>query len=298
MLFLALAVGCSTAIAALFKATEGRVDRTALLTVNYLAAVVVAGGRLASDERLGWSIEPGAMLLGAAVGVLFIGGFAVFSLAIGAAGMALATGTMRLSVAIPFAASWLVWGEVPSPAQGGGLVLAASAFLLIARQRPTAETTANLPTPDRSQPAPDGFRAALLLGLLFLAGGLGDTFMKAFEETFAAGTPRPVFLAFVFGVAFAVGAVLVGVRRWRTGVWPHRRVWGWGLLLGALNYGSAEFILLALAELPGTVVFPANSVAIVALATLLGVTVWGERLSRVNGLGLALAAVALILLAR
>ena len=47
----------------------------------------------------------------------------------------------------------------------------------------------------------------------------------------------------------------------------------------------------------GTVAFPANSVAIVLGAALIGRLVWGEHLSRANLAGLGLAAAALVLLA-
>ena len=60
-----------------------------------------------------------------------------------------------------------------------------------------------------------------------------------------------------------------------------------------INYGSADFLLRAVAVLSGPVVFPANSVAIVLGAALLGWVIWKERLSRANLVGLGLAIVAL-----
>jgi hypothetical protein len=63
-----------------------------------------------------------------------------------------------------------------------------------------------------------------------------------------------------------------------------------------VNYGSADFLLRAAAALPAPLVFPTNSVAVVALAAALAVTVWKEKLSRANLAGLALAGLALALL--
>jgi len=306
--FLALAVACSTAIAVIFKVTEGRMDRMALLAVNYAVAVVVAALRMGGAPG---PAEPAALGLGVVLGALFIGGFALFSKAIGVAGISLATGTMRLSVALPFVASWLVWGEQPSAGQFAGLAAAGVALALIAR-RPQAEPISR-PVPTASGdaapaplPAPEAVRepaepvapwqVAAVLAALFLAGGLVDTSFKVFEEEFAAANSRPLFLLVVFGVACGIGVAAVLARRLRTGRWPERAVLGWGLVLGVINYGSAEFILLALSALPGTFVFPANNVSVVALATVLGVVVWRERLSAANGLGLALAAAALVLL--
>jgi drug/metabolite transporter (DMT)-like permease len=289
MLFLALAVACSTAIAVVFKLTEGRMDRIALLTVNYGVALGVAAVRAGGEPM---QAEAGMLGLGVVLGALFIAGFALFSKAIGVAGISLATGTMRLSVALPFVASWLVWGEQPTVGQWSGLAVAAVALALIARQEePVAP-------PVLEERPVEPWRVAAVLAALFLAGGLVDTSFKVFEEEFAAQNSRPLFLLVVFAVAFAIGAVAVGARRLRTGRWPQAAVIWWGIGLGVINYGSAEFILLTLSELPGTFVFPAVNVSVVALATVLGVAVWRERLSAANGLGLALAAVALVLLAR
>jgi multidrug transporter EmrE-like cation transporter len=105
-----------------------------------------------------------------------------------------------------------------------------------------------------------------------------------------------LFLLLAFGVAFLIGAVMVGTRGLRNGEWPGGRTVGWGLLLGVVNYGSLEFLLRAVAVLPGPFVFPANNIAIMVLAAVLGVYLWGERLSLANRLGLGLAIVALILL--
>jgi len=301
MLFLALAVSCSLGIAVIFNLAERRnFDRTALLTVNYLAATVLAvvlqGATPidASDVRL--------VALGVWQGVLFIGGFWLFSLAIREAGMGLAAGVMRLSVVIPFLASWFIWGETPSAAQVVGLVLAGAAFFLVAR--PAAEPPGKLGPPTPGGPPMEtasGAKTLGLLALLFASGGLVDVNMKIFRETFSAaaggGVPISAFLVFVFGVAFLVGALAVVGTGVRTGRWPSAQAWAWGVGLGLINYGSAEFLLRALDSLDGTVAFPANSVAIVFGAALIGWLVWRERLSRANLVGLGLAAVALVLLA-
>ena len=301
MLFLALAVACSLAIAVVFKVAERRdLDRTALLTVNYLAGAALAVA-LQGVEPTG-GLERGLVALGVGQGVLFIAGFWLFALAIREAGMGLAAGVMRLSVVVPFLASWLVWGEAPTPWQLVGLALAGAAFFLVAR--PAAEPPGKLGPPvegDGPPAAPASGRTAGVLALLFLSGGLVDVNMKVFRESFsvAAGgsTPIATFLVFVFGVAFLVGAAVVVTTGLRSGRWPSRAAWAWGAGLGVVNYYSAEFLLRALERLDGTVAFPANSVAIVFGAALLGRAVWGERLSRGNLAGLGLAAVALVLLA-
>ena len=293
--FLFLAVACSLGIATVFKLAERRdLDRTALLAVNYAVAAVLALALQGADVAALARVPAGAVALGVVQGVLFIGGFWLFSRAIREAGVGLAAGAMRLSVVVVVVASWAVWGEAPTALQGVGLVLAAAAFVLVARPGETA----GAPGPG----APRASSAALLLGVLFVSGGLVDVVMKAFQAGYgdasATPVPTPTFLLFVFGVAFALGAAGVAWTGIRTGRWPAPAVVGWGVGLGVINYGSAEFLLRALGSLPAPVAFPLNSVSIVLGAALLGRLVWGERLSRANVAGLGLAAVAVVLLAR
>jgi len=307
MVALAFAVACSVAIGVIFKhAGRRQLDRAALLTVNYASAVGVAvlvlalGGR---DVQGGLTLSAGLVALGVGAGGLLIAGFFALAWATEVAGMSLAIGVMRVSVVVPFLASWLVWSEVPTPAQGIGMVLAMCAFFLLAHRRPTpAPASAHAPFPTggfsavkQSTSSVDWY-AAGVLGTTFCLGGGVDVSMKAFQEGFGTQNSRVLFLLLAFGGAFLIGMAIV---LWRGVVrdhWPTGRTLGWGLILGVVNYGSLEFLLRAIEALPGPFVFPVNNIAIMSLAALLGVTVWGEHLSRPNRIGLGLAAVALVLL--
>ncbi len=316
MLALVLAVCCSLAIGMIFKHTgRQRLDRTALLTVNYAAAVAVAAMLLTLGTREvagGLTADPALMALSVVTGALLIFGFFVLSLATDVAGMSLAIGVMRVSVVIPFLMSWIIWNEVPSVAQMVGLVVAGVAFFLIARRkRPAPESRPELATASgaaataahgRPGVEPGGaasevsVRAFGVLALVFLAGGAVDLSMKAFEESFGAQNSRVLFLLLAFGIAFLIGLAVVLWRGGRPGQWPTSATGGGGVVLGVINYGSLEFILRAIEQLPGTFVFPVNNIAIVLLAAVLGVVVWGEQLTRLNRIGLGLAVVALLLL--
>ena len=289
MLFLGLAVACSISLAALFNLAERRqLDRAALLTVNYAAAAVLALGLQGAQPMSGVTLP--LITLGIGQGILFIAGFWVFLLAIRQAGMGLAAGVMRLSVVIPVLASWAIWSERPSVMQLIGLVLGGLAFFLVARPAKPGQGDAG----ERV----DALRTVVVLGALFLAGGAVDLLNKAFSIGFSDTVPTSTFLVFVFGVAFLMGVALMLVQGMRTGQWPRGAVLGWGVLVGIVNYASADFFLRAVDALPAPVVFPANSVAIMLGAALVGWVVWNERISRTNAAGLALAVVALVLLAQ
>lgn len=294
MIYLALAVACSLSIGMIFKHTGRRaIHRLELLTVNYLAASLLSltflwlEGRTAVIE-----FTPGLVVLGVSTGALFICGFFLLSVATDMAGMGLAIGVMRVSVVVPFLASWWIWGEVPSFAQGAGLLMAGTAFFLIAGGRRKSMPSTSRPG-ERARSS--SMATLVILALVFAVGGLVDTMLKAFEEIYSAENSSAMFLTIIFAVAFVIGMLIRGPAYLR-GQRLDTRAIGWGALLGAVNYGSVEFLLGAISRLSGPFVFPANNIAIVIGAAVLGVVFWREHLTRINVIGLFLAALALLLL--
>ncbi len=291
MVYLFLSICCSLAIASIFKVNESRSwDRVVLLTANYWVATILAGCVLWSGEGLavGWRTPtPEFWGLALITGGLFIGTYFVLSWATNVAGMGLATGVMRVSVVIPVIVSWIVWRERPSSPQMIGLILASIAFFCIAARRSSA-----VEEPSTRHP----IAVFAVLVLLFLSGGVVDTCMKAFDEVFAGRFRETYFLMLVYTVAAAIGTGIAGWRYGRGESLPTRGVVRWGMLLGLCNYGATLFFLRAVARLEAPFVFPANSISIVLGAALIGVYAWKERLSRLNWIGLGLAAVALVLL--
>lgn len=287
MLYLLLAVSCSLAIGVIFKICGTlKVDRFQLLAVNYLCAAVLALS-LAGFKLEEWNADVAvAAGVGVLLGILFIVTFALYSLATEKSGLAIATSVARISLVIPFVFSWLYWKESPGAFQLAGLPVAVFSLVLLSAAR-------------RSVAAPGqrtSLAATLTLISLFVAAGATDTSLKLFEESFSGSVSRPIFLFAVFGSAFVIGSLAVVSRRRRDEGVTGKLVLIYGVVLGLVNFGSVEFFLAALSELPGTVAFPFNHVAIVLGGTVLGVAVWSESLNRYNMFGLVLAAVALVLL--
>lgn len=315
MIYLLASIGCSIAVSAVFKANEEkRGDRWALLAVNYAVATACAVAILAldSESTVSWEllVRPlavdGSGITGLTLltGALFIGTYFVLAWATRVAGMGLATGVMRVSVVLPVLASWLVWHEVPTVGQTAALILGSVAFFCIAdrpaegEDRVTGEAapSGRLDSDVLGRSAAGWIRTSGVLLLLFVSGGVVDTCIKAFDEWYAAGVSDTLFLTAVYFVATLLGTILVLVRRIVHGGWPTGAVWARGGLLGLLNYSATLFFLRAVRRLEGPFVFPANSIAIVVGAALVGVYAWNERLTRANRVGLALAVVALLLL--
>ncbi len=287
MLYLLLAVSCSLAIGVIFKICGRlKVDRFQLLTVNYLCAAGLALGL--SGFKLG-ELNADivvAVSVGALLGILFIVTFALYSLATEMSGLVIATSVARISLVVPFVFSWLYWQESPDGLQLAGLPCAIVSLVLLSATRRSVT----------SQGHRTSFLSTITLVSLFVAAGATDTSLKLFEESFSGIVSRPIFLFAVFASAFVVGCLIVARNGKPVEGKTGRLVLVYGVVLGMVNFGSVEFFLEALSQLPGTVAFPFNHVAIVLGGTVLGVAVWSESLNRYNLLGLVLAAAALVLL--
>ncbi len=287
MFNLLLAILCSLAIGVIFKlARRLAIDRVGLLTVNYLSAVVLSLSIGVDFSLSGGGSDLAALLIvGLVNGLLFVVGFGLYAVAIDQIGLAISAATMRIAVLVPFAASWIVWREIPGALQVPGLGVAIVAFVLMA-----------FPPPRRAA-ASDGSRHpyAVLL-TLFLVAGTADTALKVFDEHLASFASRSTYLLLAFGGAFGAGVMWMLTSPRRLSMRLSARTCAGGIVLGVINYGSAEFFLRALEELPGTLAYPVNHVAVLLGGTLLGVVIWRESLSRLNRWGLALAATSLVLL--
>ena len=135
-----------------------------------------------------------------------------------------------------------------------------------------------------------GVGTLLILGQ-FLCGAGNSITVKWFSEAGPSGQ-RQLFLAFLFGTAAIGCLVIMAARRARF----HALDVPYGAVIGICNLLGSHYLLRALGELPGVIVFPVATAASIVLATLVGVGVWREPLSRpgVAGLVLAVASVLLV----
>ena len=287
MIFLIPAIFLSVCVGVIFKqGTTQSWPVVPLLVVNYATATVLAGIQGGAMPH----VSVGSLGLALIIGVLFIAGYGAFSRATSVAGLARSGGVFRISVVIPIVVSLTVWGEVITSVQAGGLTLAFLAFVLMAWPvKHRLEATSH----PRSWP---------WLLLLFVIGGLADTAVKTFQLAFRDTWTTAQLLLVVYGLSGLIGLLWW----WRSMRWdrdappvihPAGRPWVWaGVLLGVANYGSTWFFLEAVARLPASIAFPVNHVGVMTGMALVGMLQFGERPHRLQGFGLLLAALSLILL--
>jgi drug/metabolite transporter (DMT)-like permease len=212
--------------------------------------------------------------MGTVNGALFLCSFVLLQHNIRKSGVVLSSLFQRLGLLVSLAAAVLLFGELPTPLQAAGFVIALGAIVLI----------------NTGKGASFGSGGAGLLALLVL-GGLGDTMSKVFE-TWGDSALAPQFLLYTFGAALVLCLALMLYKKQR----PGRYELLFGVLIGVPNFFSARFLLRALGSLPAVIVYPTFSVATILVVTLAGVVFFGEKLTRRQWLALGAILAALVLL--
>ena len=115
--------------------------------------------------------------------------------------------------------------------------------------------------------------------------------MKIFRE-WQPGGDRAQFLLFLFGTAAIFTWALVLIRRKRIKLFDL----GLGLFLGIPNMYASYFLIDALHQLPGIVVYPLVNVSIIGFTVLGGIWIWKEKINRLGWLSLGLAVVSIVFL--
>ena len=278
-LYIFLSSACSILIAHLLKRARGSEVRTLhVLTVNYLVAalfvVVMKASKLSQLMALSYLVW--AFIAG--IGLIFIINFFVYSASVDQNGVGVSVAAMRLSLLLPVVVSLVYYNETLTSLKIVGIVTVFIAlFALLPRQ--SGGTQRN--------------RLLMLLLLLFLLSGLGDTSLKLFEEEISADLDETLFMGMVFLCSFLVGITALG---WKGTLRFTKAELSQGALLGIPNLYSSVFLIWGLMEIDGAIAFPAVNVCNVLGGSLVGLWYWKDRVTRLQWAGLTLAIVAIILL--
>ncbi len=294
MIYLILAILCSSSIAMIFKISEGRnLNRLAVTSFNYLCASLVAlfmllvdfpelgvgGGSFESvvlknetlfslNSSVFWGISVGVF-----AGVFFFLSFLFYQKSVRESGMSLSGAFGKLGILIPMLFSLVIWREYPRILQWTGIAMALLSILLL-----------NWPF-GRSG---NGVKVSLIL--LFVSGGLAEFTNKLFQNYTVPGY-KNVFLLSVFSSAFLISFLVLSKSRTQ---FKKREVLT-GFLVGLPNLFSSFFLIAALESIKGSVAFPVYSAGSVALISFGGFVVFGEKLRRLEVFALAMVLLSLIM---
>lgn len=286
MVYLILAILCSSSIALIFKFSESRnMDRFLVTTSNYLIAFTTSL-ILIFVEGTPWSFF--SFWLGSLAGVFFFLSFYLYQRSVRESGASLSGAFGKMGILIPMILSVIIWNEMPALIQWIGIGLALLSIILV-----------NFPSKREKKT----FHIDLIF--LFIFGGMAEFFNKIFQKYAAQSSDKNVFLFFVFFSAFIISlsfSLLKKNRKQRgrfslSSNMTRRTVSAvvTGLAVGVPNLFSSFFLIMSLDHIKTAVVFPIYSAGSITLITLASTIFFGEKLKLKEKLSVVVTIIALIL---
>jgi drug/metabolite transporter (DMT)-like permease len=250
---------------------------------NYSAAILLSWALLRPEFG---HLKAAPVVSYIALGLLLPAIFIVLGISIKLSGIVRTEMAQRLSLAISLVAAFFIFSEKATTLKLIGIALGFVAIVLtIPRQNDNKNKR---------------FNANAWSYLLIVFGGFGviDILFKQISASKAISYNTSLFFVFVFAFGFSFIALVYQVAKKRMRFsWPHIFI-GWGL--GIANFGNILFYLKAhraLANSPSTV-FSAINIGLIVAAALTGFLIFKEKLSLLNKVGIALAIIAVIVIAR
>ncbi|MFZ2863103.1 MAG: EamA family transporter [Ignavibacteriaceae bacterium] len=278
MVFLVLAIICSSSLALLLK--YGSVRKTNIILLingNYLTASVFALGLII--YKGGFHFSWSAVLFAAFLGIIFAETFVIYSKAISFAGTALATVSARLSIIIPVIFSIILFDEKPSQNIIIGFVLVLLTLYLFYLSLKNHDSIA------------DSVKKYFYLFLLLIGIGVVDFSMKIFERTFDIAEKETfVFMIFFFAFLYTLTRILSAKIKY------DKPTFMIGLVLGLPNVLTIHFLLAALLTLPAIIVFPVQNIGVILLTAIGAYIFWKEKINLFGKIAIAVGIAAIVFL--
>lgn len=287
MVFLILALSCSVLLGFIFKLfARFQIDGFQAIVFNYATCFICGWVHLGQFPVQATHFDAPWMPYAGILGFVFVSGFNLAALTVRHFGVTIGQIMQKMSIllSVPFAV--LVYYESAGFWKIIGFVFALCAIVLV--NWPKKKTPE---MPNEASATPN--LLWIPLGTWLLAGLL-EILLVRVQKEHLTDMSNPTFIITIFGTAGLVGGMLA-VLGWVTGRlrFAHRHVLA-GIILGIPNYGSMFFMLRALdSGLEGSFVFPVANVGIIVATTIGAVTLFAEKLSRLNWLGIALAILAI-----
>lgn len=289
MIYLLIAIVCSAMLVLMFKVFEQRnIPIFQAIVFNYIAATICAivflpdKTPLLSGTIFTHTWIPLALLLGS----MFIGVFNLTSRATVRYGVSTASVAMKLGLVFPVMMAYFAYGESFNWLKLLGILFAFTAVVLSSLKEET-------PTQNHHS------SFAILPLLVFVGSGACDSFTQFVSKKYVSADGMEEFSLFLFLAAASIGAVLLLYQFATKKMSFNVQSLIFGTVLGIINYFSFLFLLKALANISwgSSVVFPVNNLGTVLFASLVGVLLFKEKISKINllGLGFAVVSIALII---
>ena len=290
MHFLILCILSSTSIFVIFRSIDHfGIPSFPIIVINYLVASIL-GFIINSGDSSPETIRHAQWLpISIMIGILFIIMFFLIAFSSQKAGISVTTVASKMSVIFP-----IIFSLVIDPSDKLTFLKTAAIFTTLVGVALTIYKPLRKGSFDP---------AVIYLPLiLFFGMGIVDSLVKFAQYRFVGNADTALFSAILFLNAFLSGLfVLLFFPKYRKS-FKRPTVWAWGLLLGAVNFGSIYFLVRALnyrapsgTGIDSSTIFGINNIGIVALSVLLGLWIFRERLQPLNWIGIIMSALALLL---
>ncbi|GAB5408888.1 MAG: hypothetical protein BalsKO_12530 [Balneolaceae bacterium] len=123
--------------------------------------------------------------------------------------------------------------------------------------------------------------------------GIADTSLKVFEREFSSNLTEHGFLGIIFCSSFVIGSIYLLIKKEFS---FSRKETIYGIIIGVANLYSSFFLLLALQEMEGALVFSVTNLSNVVIGALIGFLFWKDELTLMQKIGILIAAISIILL--
>lgn len=281
MIYLIGSIFLSTSLFVTFKLFKRfGIDNVQAIASNYLVGAVFGYSIYGRNYDFTTMHTEPWFVSAVILGILFISVFYLFAISSQKAGVALTAVASKMSVVIPVVFGILLYTESVSLLKIIGIVAALLAFYLTFKNNIQFVTYSSF---------------VLLPVFLFLGNGAVDTLIKYAEHHYVADDIG-LFLSTIFIVAFFIGVIITIVK---VSVYSDKlrfRNFLGGSILGMLNFATTYFVILALALLESSVLFPVLNAGIVSLSAIIGYMFFKEKLSTVNAIGIVLAVIAIFMI--
>lgn len=296
MLYIVLAILCSVAIGVVFKFFDKyNINHFQAIVFNYLVCVITGCIELGAIPFEASMLQADWLPIMLVLGLLFVSGFTVISRTVQYFGIAIASVAQRMSLGLSVPFSIWFYKDPYTSLTIVGIILALASVVLInipARKRRLATTPAmvEVSTPSEEQRLPKG--AFLFPIIAFLVSVFIEIILQYLHIVHEMEPAVESIVLFALAGSFGiVGIILLRQQL----AWQNLLA---GILLGIPNYFSIYFLLKALENWSGSVVYSVNNITVVALSAVLGYFFFKEKLSALNALGIGLALIASYLLVK
>ena len=276
MIALIITIILTTVLFLVFKEYAKRnINTHQAITFNYLTAALLALFIEGNNYTITTVLNTDWFLPTIALGVFFIVMFNIMALTTQKLGISIGSMASKMSLLIPVIGAVIFQNASLSIYKGLGIILAIIAVYLTFKK--SGANTKNL----------------TLAIALFFGAGILDMWLDLIRSNYlSSAIDFNQFIVTVFFTAFGVGTVKIIFSGKKI---VYKNVFA-GIVLGIPNYFSIYFVLLALENLGGVVVFPILNIGVVLFSSIISWLFHKEQMSKINWIGVILACLSIVII--